>query len=304
MPPPTPDTGEEPPELASAPIRRSPADPTRGSLEEDPGGGSSPGPGQPLPPPAASFCLVGGCSPSPHPDPRGGGEGWRRRRPRVRFPPPRSASDRSPPPPGAPCFRPRLGLGAVAQVRPPARSPSRSHPPAAAPPPRRPFPHRAGGSSQVAREALGWGSPAGDPGPGHRAQERTLRRVRERGGGGARGTPGWVGGRRASSGELRPRLGAAPVWVGQTPPSPSGSCRGAAAGRIPAVGGTPGRERGVSAAVPLVRAPLASGGPRGKGDRLFSPPPPFIRWGGRADRSSPPSARVGGGFAIGGGWAP
>lgn len=214
----------------------------------------------------------------------------------MRFPPPRSESDRSPPPPGAPCFRPRLGLWAVAQVRPPARSPARSPPPAAAPPPRHPFPHRAGVSSQVAREALGWGSPAGDPGPGHRAQKRTLRRVGERDGGGARGTPGWVGGRRASSVEPRPRGGGLrPSGWGRPRPSPSGSCRGAAAGLIPAVGDTPGRERGVSAAVPLVRAPLASGGPPGKGDRLFSPPPTPLHPMGRARGPLLPSLCSGGG---------
>lgn len=213
----------------------------------------------------------------------------------MRFPPPRSASDRSPPPPGAPCFRPRLGLWAVAQVRPPARSPARSPPPAAAPPPRHPFPHRAGVSSQVAREALGWGSPAGDPGPGHRAQKRTLRRVGERDGGGARGDPGMGGWEASILGRAAaPRWGAAPVWVGQTPPlpSPSGSCRGAAAGLIPAVGDTPGRERGVSAAVPLVRAPLASGGPRGRAIGS-SPPPTPLPSDGAGTRTAPPLPLLG-----------
>lgn len=218
----------------------------------------------------------------------------------MRFPPPRSESDRSPPPPGAPCFRPRLGLGAVAQVRPPARSPTRSSPPAAAPPPRHPFPHRAGGSSQVAREALGWGSPAGDPGPGHRAQKRTLRRVGERDGGGARGDPG-MGGWEASI--LRraaaPRWGAAPVWVGQTPPLPLRQLSGGCGRADPGGGGAPREGSGVcrprfrlcghrwhrgapgegrSALLPPTPLPSDGAGAR------TAPPLPLLGWGGVRNR--------------------
>lgn len=202
----------------------------------------------------------------------------------MRFPPPRSESDRSPPPPGAPCFRPRLGLWAVAQVRPPARSPARSPPPAAAPPPRHPFPHRAGVSSQVAREALGWGSPAGDPGPGHRAQKRTLRRVGERDGGGARGTPGWVGGRRASSVEPRPRGGGLrPSGWGRPRPSPSGSW------------GTPREGSGVCRPRFRLCGRRWHQGAPGEGRSALLPPPTPLHPMGRARGPLLPSLCSGGG---------
>lgn len=224
----------------------------------------------------------------------------------MRFPPPRSASDRSPPPPGAPCFRPRLGLWAVAQVRPPARSPARSPPPAAAPPPRHPFPHRAGVSSQVAREALGWGSPAGDPGPGHRAQKRTLRRVGERDGGGARGDPGMGGWEASILGRAAaPRWGAAPVWVGQTPPLPLRQLSGGCGRTYPGGGGHPGKGAGCVGRGSACAGAAGIGGPPGKGDRLFSPPPTPLPSDGAGTRTAPPLPLLGwGGFAIGGGWAP
>lgn len=214
----------------------------------------------------------------------------------MRFPPPRSASDRSPPPPGAPCFRPRLGLWAVAQVRPPARSPARSPPPAAAPPPRHPFPHRAGVSSQVAREALGWGSPAGDLGPGHRAQKRTLRRVGERDGGGARGDPGMGGWEASILGRAAaPRWGAAPVWVGQTPPLPLRQLSGGCGRTYPGGGGHPGKGAGCVGRGSACAGAAGIGGPPGKGDRLFSPPPPLFHPMGRARGPLLPSLCSGGG---------
>lgn len=93
---------------------------------------------------------------------------------------------------------------------------------------------------------------------------------------------------------------AAPGWVGPCPsPPPPAAAPGAAGLRADSSPGDPARAaagcvRRGSAAVPLLRAPPASGAP-GEADPLPPTPPHPRHRAGAGARTAPPSVRAGGG---------
>lgn len=139
------------------------------------------------------------------------------------------------------------------------------------------------------RPGPAWGHRgAGSPAAGARWEVRILGRSRGPHGGGGRAAPGWVG-----PCPSPPPPAAAPGAAGLRADSSPGDPARAAAGCV---------RRG-SAAVPLLRAPPASGAP-GEADPLPPTPPHPRHRAGAGARTAPPSVRAGGGLAVGGGWAP